>query len=42
MSVSYDVFIGSFLSKITERDLHSLEEEDRDSTVIGYKKLAIN
>ena len=42
MSVSYEVFIGSFLSKITERDLLALEEEDRDSTVIGYMKRAIN
>ena len=25
MSVSYDVFIGSFLEKVTERDLLSLE-----------------
>ena len=26
MSVSYDVFIGSFLEKVNERDLLSLKE----------------
>ena len=38
MSVSYDVFIGSFLEKVTERDLLSLEQSQRDSVVIGYMK----
>lgn len=42
MSVSYDVFIGSFLEKVTERDLLSLEQSQRDSIVIGYMKRAIS
>lgn len=42
MSVSYDVFIGSFLEKVTERDLLSLEQSQRDSVVIGYMKRAIS
>ena len=42
MSVSYDVFIGSFLEKITERDLLSLEKSQRDSIVTGYMKRAIS
>lgn len=42
MSVSYDVFIGSFLEKVTERDLLSLEQSNRDSIVIGYMKRAIS
>ena len=42
MSVSYDVFIGSFLEKVTERDLLSLEESQRDSIVTGYMKRAIS
>ena len=42
MSVSYDVFIGSFLEKVTERDLLSLEKSQRDSIVTGYMKRAIS
>lgn len=42
MSVSYDVFIGSFLEKITERDLLSLDESQREDIVIGYMKRAIS
>lgn len=42
MSVSYDVFIGSFLEKITDRGLLTLESLDRDATVIGFMKRSIN
>lgn len=42
MSVSYEVFIGCFLEKITERNLLFLEETQRDNTVIGYMKRAIS
>lgn len=42
MSISYDLFVGEFLNKITERDLLSLAPNERDETVIGYMKRAIN
>ena len=38
MSVSYDVFIGSFLEKVTERDLLSLEESQRDEQSAVLRK----
>lgn len=42
MSVAYDLFIGEFLSKITDRDLLSMYPEERDETVLGYMRRAIN
>ena len=42
MTASYDLFIGAFLSKITERDLLSLAEEDRDDIILGYLKRSVN
>ena len=41
MSVPYDVFVGGFLSKITEYDLLDLGEEDRVEIVDGYLKRAL-
>ena len=42
MSVSFDVFVGTFLEKITERDLLALAPQERDETVLGYMKRAIS
>ncbi len=42
MSVSYDVFTGAFLSKITEFDLYDLAEVIRQDIVDGYMKRAIS
>ena len=42
MSVSYDVFAGAFLSKITEFELLQLCEEDSTELVDGYMKRAIS
>lgn len=42
MSVAYDLFIGEFLSKITERDLLALSPEGRDEAVFGYMRRAIS
>ena len=42
MTASYDLFIGAFLSKITERDLLTLEEETRTEIVLDYMKRAVN
>ena len=42
MGISYDVFIGEFLSKVTERDLLSLDRDERDDIVIGYMKRSIS
>ena len=42
MSVSYDVFVGAFLSKITEFDLVNLTDVEREETVDGYMKRAIS
>lgn len=41
MSVSYDLFGGAFLSKISEFELLTLDEEPRTETVDGYMKRAI-
>ena len=41
MSVSYDVFTGAFLSKISDFDFASLYDFQRNSVVDGYMKLAI-
>lgn len=40
MSVSYDLFIGAFLGKVTEYDFLSLEIGDRNNIVDGYMKRA--
>lgn len=40
--VPYDVFLGGFLSKITEYELLELIEEDRTAIVEGYMKRAIS
>ena len=42
MTASYDLFIGAFLSKITERDLLTLEEDTRYEIVLDYMKRAVN
>lgn len=42
MSVPYDVFVSAFLSKITEYELLSLPEDDRNNEVYGYMKRAIS
>ena len=42
MSVPYDVFVGSFLSKITEFDLLELPDEDQEEIVDGYLKRAVS
>lgn len=41
MSVSYDVFTGAFLSKVTEYDLAGMLDFERNSVVDGYMKRAI-
>lgn len=41
MSVSYDVFTGSFLSKVTEYEFVNMDVFDRNSTIDGYMKRAI-
>ena len=41
MSISYDVFTGAFLNKISEYDLIDIPEKDRDEIVDGYMKAAI-
>lgn len=42
MTASYDLFIGAFISKITERDLLILEEDTRNEIVLDYMKRAVN
>ncbi len=42
MSIPYDIFVGAFLSKITEFDLSELTDSDRDELVDGYMKRAIS
>ena len=41
MSVKYDIFIGDFLEKVTERDLLMLAPKERDEVVLGYMKRSI-
>ncbi len=41
MSVSYDLFTGAFLSKISEYEFLKLTEEDRTEIIDGYMKRAI-
>lgn len=40
MSVSYDLFTGAFLNKVTEYDFIKLDQYDRNSVVDGYMKRA--
>ena len=42
MSISYDAFIGAFLSKITEFDFYHMEEENREAMVEGYLRRAVS
>lgn len=42
MSVPYDIFTGSFLSKISEFEFINIPEENRISIVDGYMKRAIS
>ncbi len=42
MSVSYDVFTGAFLSKITEYDLLELDDDEKEEVVDGYMKRALS
>ena len=41
MALSYDTFIGAFLSKVTEFEFLKLDEENRDELISGYMKRAI-
>lgn len=41
MSVSYDVFTGAFLGKITEYDFIRIPEENRTAIIDGYMKKAL-
>lgn len=41
MSLSYDVFTGAFLAKITEYDFIDLDLENRQEIVDGYMKRAL-
>ncbi len=41
MSVSYDVFVGAFLSKVTSYDFANMSAFERMTTVDGYMKRAI-
>lgn len=42
MSISYDVFSGAFLAKVTEFELITLNEDIRLETVDGYMKRTIS
>ena len=42
MVISYDVFTGAFLSKITEFDLLLVDDENRTTIIDGYMKRAIS
>ena len=42
MSVSYDLFTGAFLSKISEFNFMQMDDENRTSIVDGYMKRAIS
>ena len=41
MSISYDMFTGAFLSKITEYEFLSIPDENRTAIIDGYMKRAI-
>lgn len=40
MSIPYDLFTGTFLSKVTEYDFIHLDDYDRNNIVDGYMKRA--
>ena len=40
MSISYDLFTGAFLGKVTEYDFINLDDYDRNTLVDGYMKRA--
>ena len=40
MGVSYDLFAGAFLSKVTEYDFIRLDTYDRNSIIDGFMKRA--
>lgn len=40
MRISYDLFTGAFLSKVTEYDFLKLPQFERDQEIIGYMKRA--
>lgn len=42
MSVSYDVFSGAFLNKVSEFELIQLDDNNRTEAVDGYMKRAIS
>lgn len=42
MSISYDAFVGAFLSKISEFEFVSLTDVERENMVDGYMKRAIS
>ncbi len=42
MSISYDAFVGAFLSKISEFEFMSLTDVERENMVDGYMKRAIS
>lgn len=42
MSVSYDAFVDSFLSKISEYEFLELDEDSRNAVVNGFMRRAIN
>lgn len=41
VSISYDMFTGAFLSKITEYEFLSIPDENRTAIIDGYMKRAI-
>ena len=41
MSISYDMFSGAFLAKITEYDFINIAEENRTAIIDGYLKRAL-
>lgn len=42
MSISYDAFVGAFLSKISEFEFMSLTDVERENMVDGYMRRAIS
>lgn len=42
MSISYDIFVGAFLSKISEYEFSKMTSLDRTEVVDGYMKRALS
>ena len=42
MSVSYDVFTGAFLAKVSEYEFMQLGEDNRTAVIDGFMKRALN